>query len=249
MGDRREGVNAMPLLDHFRVPLRDKRQWSSVNSMWASQIVDQLNESRLPAEFFALPHIKIGKEIEIDVATLESDSSAEAEANGGVATAVYAPPKPALTFAANFAELDIFEIEVRREGGLQLVAAVELVSPANKDRPPHRHAFVTKCAAYLQQGIGVIIVDVITERSGNLHAELIEELAPAVTIELNESDALYAVAYRAQPAHQIDVWPERLMLGQALPTLPLWLSDILAVPVDLESSYLAACKSLRIRVP
>ena len=239
----------MPLLDHFRLPLRDKRPWEGYHSMWANQIVDQLNESRLPKEFFAIPHIKIGREVEVDIATLENDSVAAAEENGGVATAIYAPPKPALTIPANFAELDIFEIEVRREGGLQLVGAIELISPANKDRPNNRQAFITKCAAYLQQGIGVIIVDIITERSANLHAELIEELAPTVTVELNESDALYAVAYRAQPAHQIEAWPERLEVGKALPSLPLWLSDILAVPVDLESSYVAACKALRIRVP
>ncbi|MBI2807040.1 MAG: hypothetical protein HYX68_18820 [Planctomycetes bacterium] len=113
----------------------------------------------------------------------------------------------------------------------------------------HRHAFITKCAAYLQAGVSVMIVDVVTERSGNLHAELIEELAPTVTIDLNEDDALYAVAYRSQPAHQVAVWPERLAIGQPLSTLPLWLSDIVAVPVDLDGCYLAACKALRIRVP
>jgi hypothetical protein len=65
---------------------------------------------------------------------------------------------------------------------------------------------------------------------------------------LNDDDALYAVAYRSQPAYQVEAWPERLALGQSLPTLPLWLSDILAVPVEFERSYLAACKALRIRV-
>jgi hypothetical protein len=35
------------------------------------------------------------------------------------------------------------------EANRTLVAAVELVSPSNKDRPASREAFATKCAAYL----------------------------------------------------------------------------------------------------
>jgi hypothetical protein len=35
------------------------------------------------------------------------------------------------------------------------VAAIEIVSPANKDRPEHRRKFVAKCAALLQQGVSV----------------------------------------------------------------------------------------------
>lgn len=129
-----------------------------------------------------------------------------------------------------------------------MVGAIELISPSNKDRSTHRQAFVRKCASLLQEGVGVIVVDVVTSRIANLHADLIEELAPTVTAELNDEDALYAVAYRAQPADHIAVWPERLNIGQPLPTLPLWLSDHLAVPVDLEQSYVAACNALRIRL-
>ena len=77
---------------------------------------------------------------------------------------------------------------------------------------------------------------------------MIEELAPTVDVDLNEEGALYAVAYRSHSADRVEAWPERLTVGGGLPTLPLWLSDILAVPVDLERSYLAACKALRIRV-
>jgi hypothetical protein len=37
-----------------------------------------------------------------------------------------------------------------------------------------------------------------------------------------------------------------LALGDALPVMPLWLSLDLCVPVRLEESYLASCRSLRI---
>ena len=51
---------------------------------------------------------------------------------------------------------DVVEVLVfDREGGPTLAGAIELLSPSNKDRPANRDAFVTKCAAYIQQGIGL----------------------------------------------------------------------------------------------
>ena len=47
---------------------------------------------------------------------------------------------------------DIVEVLLfNREAGPTLAGAIALVSPANKDRPAHRDAFVSKCATYLQQ--------------------------------------------------------------------------------------------------
>jgi hypothetical protein len=60
---------------------------------------------------------------------------------------------------------------------------------------------------------------------------------------------LYAVAYRVvrrgEPIH-LDVWPFSLVVGSDLPTVPLWLAADLAVPLELELTYVAACKSLRL---
>src|SRR5256885_14871969 len=67
-------------------------------------------------------------------------------------------------------EVLIFDLERER----RLVAAVELVSPANKDRPESRRALVTKCAALLGQGVGVSLVDLVTARPVNLYAEVLE---------------------------------------------------------------------------
>jgi len=50
------------------------------------------------------------------------------------------------------------------EGGARLVAAIELVSPSNKDRLAHRQAFAVKCASYLCQGISLILIDIVSSR-------------------------------------------------------------------------------------
>jgi hypothetical protein len=103
----------------------------------------------------------------------------------------------------------------------------------------------------LQQGVAVIIVDVVTERTTNLHAALADILGLAHPLAWCSPSQLYAVAYRpiqAADAQCLDVWPEALTVGSVLPTMPLWLSDTLCLPLALEKSYQATCAALRIRV-
>ena len=135
-------------------------------------------------------------------------------------------------------------------GGAELRAAIELVSPANKDRAGSRRTFAAKCAGYLKHGIGVMIVDVVTARSANLHKELFAVLEVKDRRRVWQSPTgLYATAYRPVTARKnprVEVWPEVLRLGSALPDMPLWLSTDLCVPVRLEDSYAVTCQSLRI---
>jgi hypothetical protein len=194
--------------------------------------------------------------VEVDVATFEQEQMRGAEITnggngGGVATAVWAPPRPAQTFAVDLPTQDDFEVRVYDDRrGRRLVAAVEFVSPANKDRPEHRRAFAAKCSAYLQEGVSVVVVDVVTERHDNLHVELMEMLGRSEATPWPDGQNLYAVAYRTakeNDAWRMDLWPEPLAVGQPLPTLPLWLAPNLAVPLELEASYEETCQVLRIR--
>lgn len=99
----------------------------------------------------------------------------------------------------------------------------------------------------------MLVVDVVTNRQHDLHAELLtlleldtDEQEPASP--RSSGPPLYAVAYRTvmdDPA-RLDVWNRQLRLGENLPKLPLWLSPELAVPVDLETTYRATCEMLRI---
>jgi hypothetical protein len=242
----------MPLFDHFRPPLRRNPHFESFNHTWATCIAQHLNGSVLPPRYRAQPETTLGINLEADVATFEGEGTPEpGDGNGAVATAVWAPPRPPLTVPLDLGGLDVFEVQVYDDEGQRwLVAAVELVSPSNKDRPVARRAFAAKCAAYLQSDVSVVVVDIVTERRENLHAELTELLQLGETARSAAASNLYAVAYRAVKAGQrvqLEMWPSRLEVGSALPTLPLWLSDQLAVPLDLEATYRATCDSLRIR--
>jgi hypothetical protein len=60
---------------------------------------------------------------------------------------------------------------------------------------------------------------------------------------------LYASACRVTRRNDdwlLECWSEPLTLGQPLPTMPLWLADNLAVPLELESSYEESCRILDI---
>jgi hypothetical protein len=239
----------MPLLDHFRPPLKSIRQWGSIHSAWANAITQQLNQDLLPPDYFAEPHVQLGNQFEVDVATFRQDCVSESGV-AGVATAVWSPPRPALTGVIDSASWDLFEVQVFQDlGGPQLRAAIELVSPADKDRPSHRQAFAMKCGSYLQRGVSVVVIDAVTERSANLHAELLKFLELGPELAWRSSSDLYAVAYRtvlAAGQHRLEVWPEQLAVGERLPTVPLWLDVDLCLPLRLEESYVATCASLRI---
>ncbi len=232
----------MPLLDHFHPPLSLRRHWESFHSAWATALADQLNEKWLPDGYFAEEMITIGGRVEIDVATWdESDSSSPRTAT---MTRTWTPPAPTQTVPAVFPDSIAVEI-YRSEGGPTLVAAVELISPANKDRPGHRRAFAMKCAAHLQRGIGLAIVDIVTSRKANLHNEMVDLLQYDASTRMADDAFTYAVGYhpvRRDERDEIDIWQKQLAIGDELPTVPLGLSGVDIVPLDLKSTYQSVCQ-------
>jgi hypothetical protein len=244
----------MPLRDHFKPPLDSLRHWEGFHATWPVMIVALLRR-KLPRRYFAEPRVHSGSSAEIDVATFEDEgesllAAGNGNGNGGsVATAIWAPPRPTLAIATDLPSQDVYEVQIYDEKRhSQLVAAVEIVSPANKDRPENRRAFVAKCAGMLQERVSVVIVDVVTTRMQNLYAELLELIGQSDP-NLNPDLPLYAVACRTTKRADewlLETWVQSLSLGRPLPTMPLWLADNLAVPLELEESYEQSCGILNI---
>jgi hypothetical protein len=244
----------MPLRDHFRPPVWTHSSWEGFHGMWPATMVLQLARV-LPDDFTAEPRVHLGTYFEIDVCAYEKDEQGapgwtSASGAGGVATATWAPPQPTLAIDADLTEQYEYEVLVYDQSrGRQLVAAVEIVSPGNKDRPENRRAFVAKCAALLQKRVCVSIVDLVTTRQFNLYTDLldlIDRSDPAFALP----PATYAVTCRGRKVGdkpRLETWAYPLLVGQPLPTLPIWLTDDLAVALDLEASYDETCRALRIR--
>lgn len=241
----------MPLLDHFHPPLHGPRRWEGFHHSWATSIAYQLNEL-LPADYFAESEISLGPEVEVGVATMqETKFTGGAVAIAERVATVWTPPRPQFAVKVDYSHLDSCEVRVYQDlGGAELRAAIELISPANKDRPDSRQTFAAKCAGYLKHGVSVVLIDIVTSRKANLHRELFKALAVKSRHALWRSPSgLYAVSYRPVTARRnprIEVWPERLALGKGLPIMPLWLRRDVLVPLDLETCYTSPCRSLRI---
>jgi len=228
----------MPLLDHFHGALATERHWESFHASWASEIMAVLNEGMLPPGYFAETQVHFGSRVEVDIASQRREG-AEPESNGGVAIQT-GTATTVLTMPAVFP--DEIEVQViQQAGGPTLVGAIELISPRNKDRPESRRAFAAKCAAYLQIGIGLLIVDVVTGRQANLHDELIDLLGQHEDYRFPSNSLLYSVAYRPirteTAGDQIEIRPEALVMGQLLPAMPLSLSGGPTIHIELELSY------------
>jgi hypothetical protein len=220
--------------------------------MWPAVIVQQLFP-RLPEGFVAVPGVHLGTAFEIDVSVNERNGSnpEPMEGDSDSAVAVCAPPKPTLTLEAEFPDYDEYEVRIYDERYEQrLVAAIELVSPANKDRPHSREAFVAKVAALLRRDVCVSLVDVVTIRQFNLYADLLDLMDARDPAFGTEPPYLYGVTIRSRKRPRgrslVETWFHPIALGQALPSLPVWLDVDLNIQLELESSYEETCRFLRI---
>lgn len=245
----------MPLRDHFRPPLDEMRHWEGFHATWPVMIVALLGR-KLPRRYFAEPRVHSGSSAEIDVTTFEEEGSAVLAAGdgngqgGGIATAVWAPPRPTFAVHTDLPAQDVYEVLVYdQKRRCRLVAAAEIVSPANKDRPENRRAFVSKCAGLLRERVSVVIVDIVTTRTHNLYGELLELIGQSDPSLTPEPPLLYTSACRLTKRQEdwtLETWAQPLEIGQPLPTVPLWLADDLAVPLELEASYEQSCGVLNI---
>jgi hypothetical protein len=144
-------------------------------------------------------------------------------------------------------EPDESEVHVYTQDEFRLVAAIELVSPSNKDRSENRQTFVNKCESLLKKDVCVTIVDAVTSRTANLYGELLDELgAPRTAVSRSVIYAVTCRGRRTGPRWRLESWEHSLAVGAALPTLPIWLGQEVSVPLDLEATYVESCRSWRI---
>jgi hypothetical protein len=242
----------MPLRDHFRSPVNDTHSWDEVHGGWPMEMVRHLT-TILPAGYRAAPKVHLGSSFEVDVCTYDT-AAGEAEVgidSGQGGTATMTALAPTLTVEADLSEQDEYEVRIYdTERGRHLVAALEIVSPSNKDRPTTRQLFVAKLASLLQQDVCVSIVDLVSIRQANLYSELLALLGRAEPHLSPTPPHLYAVTLRSRRRPKklalLDAWFTPMMFGQPLPTLPIWLSPTQHVMLPLETSYQETCRILGI---
>ena len=131
----------------------------------------------------------------------------------------------------------------------RLVAAVEIVSPANKDRAESRQLFISKCDDLLRNDVCVSIVDLVTVRRFNLYTELLTLLGQTDPSMSPEPPPIYATTCRKRQTGRktkLDTSAQPLVVGEALPPLYIWLTETSMVSLDLEAAYEQTCRALQI---
>jgi sugar phosphate isomerase/epimerase len=126
--------------------------------------------------------------------------------------------------------------------GHRLVALLEILSPANKDRKEHLQAFAEKVASALDLGVHVLVVDLFPPGPHDpqgIHGVIRHELDLSEDLyDLPSDEPFTLVSYAAETG--VEVYLEHLAPGAILPDMPLFIRPDRYVDVPLESTYQAA---------
>lgn len=219
----------MPLHDW-----RDDRGWNSLHLVWQTQLLDWI-QPRLPEGYRAylgsVPALTIdANNGRPDLGVRRWTPEERATANGA------ALPEPDSESVAVF-ELDP-QTAVHIDFHGQLVAAIEIISPRNKDRPDARARYLGRYLGYIRQGVHLLLIDVLPRPSGFSFADAIAENLrleqPAVPVPFAVS---YRVGESVPEGTLVGAWRRPLAVGQPLPTIPLALTVNASVAIDLEHTY------------
>src|SRR5207247_1441117 len=117
-------------------------------------------------------------------------------------------------------------LAIRHISGHRLVALVEIVSPANKDRPEHVEAFAQKAAEALDSGIHLLLVDLFPpgpHDPAGMHEVIRSLLEDADEVyDLPPDEPLTLASYAAGP--ELEIYLEHLAPGAPLAEMPLFLT-------------------------
>ena len=220
---------------------------------WIPEIRTALNGGLLPDGFYALAEQHAGETI-ADVLTLHAstvgrdprESWPPLPNSGGIAVAE-APPRTRrkLTLPTE-PLLRRRSVAIRHVSGHRLVALIEILSPANKDRHRHVAEFADKIAGALEAGVHVLLVDLFPPGPHDpegMHGAILRELnSLAEPYDLPPTEPLTLASYVAEPPFEI--YLEHLAVGSPLPEMPLFLTSERYVNVPLETTYQAAYRGM-----
>jgi hypothetical protein len=135
-----------------------------------------------------------------------------------------------------FPEYHKNRIVVKRGLGRTL-AVIEMVAPDNQHSEPAFNELVTRICGFIDAGIHVLLVDVFpvsAQHPADFHQAIWDRLQTKATASPTESGRFVA-AYQA--GTERNAFLDLLSVGDALPDMPLFLSDDTYVMVPLEASY------------
>jgi hypothetical protein len=229
----------MPLHDW-----KDERGWDGVHLLWLAQLLDWI-QPRLPSGFRAY----VGS---VPALTLEAgNGKPDVTVRGWRPLPSKTPSGESAAIVPDREAVATFTLDPQRAIHVdwhgQLIAAVEIVSPRNKDRVDSKARDTRRYLGYLRQGVHLMLIDVFSQPAGFSFADAISD-----DLGLGEpaTPPPHAISYRVggpvprdeEMGTRIDLWRRLLRAGQPLPELPLALDQDQAVVIGLETTYREAAK-------
>jgi hypothetical protein len=230
--------NPMPLHDWSELS-----GWDGVHLLWIAELLHWV-KPRLPAGYRAyvgaIPLLAVGAPSERPDVRVRRWPEEEPQTET-------APGAPAVEVGAALEEPDVevaaapiapaASVYVEMRG--QLVAAIELVSPRNKDRPDSRATYLARYLGYLLAGVHLVLVDV---HRHPLAFSFADRIAQELQITRPPCPAPFAISYRvggpaATGGSLLGIWQRGLTVSAALPRMVLPLTVEAQVPIDLEQTY------------
>jgi hypothetical protein len=222
----------------------DERGWDGVHLLWLSELVRWLRP-RLPEVFRAY----VGS---VPALTVESSNGRrdlqirrwQSEPPGPVQESDTSLLEPDLEGIATFTFDPHQAIHIDHHGCL--VAAIERVSPRNKNRREAKEGYSSRYLGYLRQGVHLLLIDLLPRPVG---FSFLDVLRTALGLALPATPTPFAVSFRVGDpipngnvvSPVIAVWRRALQVGEPFPPLPLALVARQHVLIDLEQTFCAAC--------
>ena len=206
-----------------------------------------MGQARLPTGYRAYigsaPLLAVGAPINRSAVGVRSWSPSEATSSPGPALGETgdSPSEPDDEIAVATLDPET-AVYVERQG--RLIAAIEVISPRNKDRPIARSAYLARYLGYLLDGAHLVIVDVHRRPIGFSFAD---QIATELHLEQPPVPPPMAVSYRvgeptAAGGRLLAIWRRQLTVGDALPAIPLPLTSDQEVILELDQTYARAAE-------
>jgi hypothetical protein len=224
----------MPLHDW-----RDDRGWDSLHLVWQNQLLDWV-QPRLPEGYRA--YLGSVPALTIDIPNGRPDLGVrnwlpDVSSVTSNTTAAQPDTEAVATFTLDSQRA----IHIDLHG--QLIAAIELVSPRNKDRHTARDRYLGRYLGYILRGIHLLLVDVLPRLADFSFADAI---AANLSLDQPPCPPPFAVSYRVGESVPegtvVGVWRRPIEIGEHLPTLSLALNVKQSVAIDLEHTYNEAAR-------
>jgi hypothetical protein len=227
---------SMPVHDWTRVTAGT---FHDFHVAWVTHLKEALNGGILPEGFYAMSEQRAGTII-ADVLTLQSDRHRDLPSPAGSIALAEAPPKVSRTMVPDEIvgyKLARKTLTIRHTSDHRIVALIEIVSPANKDRPLSVEEFVEKALSALSAGYHLLVLDILPPGpydAQGIHGEIWREF-DAAGYSPPHGKPLTLAAYAARDLPQAYIEP--IGVGSELPDMPLFLHPERYVNVPLEKSY------------